>query len=184
MKPLETERLFLRPWQESDAEAMFATYAQSPVVGPAAGWKPHASIEETRTIIENFIKEDETWAVTLRTDRRLIGSLGLHRDAMRSSEIKSRMLGYVLAEEAWGHGYATEAAKRVIAFAFEEMGLETVSVCHFPFNVRSRRVIEKCGFQYVGTLRRTHRRYDDVVLDSCCYSILREEYFAAKEGAR
>lgn len=52
------------------------------------------------------------------------------------------MLGYVLAEEAWGHGYATEAAKRVIAFAFEEMGLEAVSVCHFPFNVRSRRVIE------------------------------------------
>ena len=183
MKTLESERLLLRPWKESDAEALYE-YARTPNVGPAAGWKPHASIDETRVILKSFMEEDETWAVTLRSGGRLIGSFGLHKDSMRGSGVRSRMLGYVLAEDAWGHGYATEAAQCVIKFAFEELGLEVLSVCHFPFNERSRRVIEKCGFQYEGTLRRTDRRYDDVVMDSCCYSMLREEYFAAKEGAR
>ena len=102
---------------------------------------------------------------------------------MRGREVKARQLGYVLAEDMWGHGYATEAAKRVIAFAFDELRLEVLSVIHYPFNMRSRRVIEKCGFQYEGTLRRTHRRYDDVLLDSCCYSMMREEYYAARGNA-
>jgi ribosomal-protein-alanine N-acetyltransferase len=183
VKLLETQRLLLRPWKESDAEALFA-YAHTPNVGPAAGWKPHGSIEETRAILKSFMEEDETWAVVLRSNSQLLGSFGLHRDAMRGSEIKARALGYVLAEEAWGHGYATEAAQRVLSFAFEEFGLELVSVCHFPFNARSRRVIEKCGFRYEGTIRHAYRRYDNTVLDSCCYSIMREEYLALKENAQ
>ena len=89
MKLLETQRLLLRPWKESDAEALFA-YAHTPNVGPAAGWKPHGSIEETRAILKSFMEEDETWAVVLRSNSQLLGSFGLHRDAMRGSEIKAR----------------------------------------------------------------------------------------------
>ena len=72
MKTLESERLLLRPWKESDAEALYE-YARTPNVGPAAGWKPHASIDETRMILKSFMEEDETWAVTLRSGGRLIG---------------------------------------------------------------------------------------------------------------
>ena len=55
MKTLESERLLLRPWKESDAEALYE-YARTPNDGPAAGWKPHTSIDETRMILKSFME--------------------------------------------------------------------------------------------------------------------------------
>ena len=72
----------------------------------------------------------------------------------------------------------TEAARAVLRFGFEEQGLGLITVNHFANNRRSRRVIEKCGFYYEGTLRRGARLYDGAVLDLCCYSMTAEEYRA------
>jgi putative acetyltransferase len=110
-----------------------------------------------------------------RDDAKVIGSIGLHPDRMRGFD-GAKMLGYVLAQPYWGRGLMTEAAKRVIAFAFEEMNLEVLSVIHYPFNARSKRVIEKCGFVYEGTLRRAGILHDGAVCDACCYSMLKSEY--------
>ena len=171
MKTIGTDRLILRAWTMEDASAMFA-YAKSPLVGPAAGWQPHKSLEDTREYLETAIREDETWAVTLKPDGRVIGSIGLH---LKETD-GVRELGYVMDPEFWGNGYMTEAAKAVIGFGFTELGLDAIVIFHRVNNRRSRRVIQKCGFRYDGTLRCLSRDPDGSLVDRCAYSMKRAEW--------
>ena len=174
----ETERLLIRPWRIEDFDA-FLQMEGNPNVGPNAGWAPCSDPEATMEILKGFVeKPDEVVAITLKDSGRAIGSLGLHIDEHRDYSMKDeiRMLGYVLDEPYWGKGYMTEAAKGALRYAFDTLGMELVTIYHFPFNARSRRVIEKCGFAYEGTLRRAVQRYDGVVLDELCYSMTRAEY--------
>ena len=73
---IETERLILRPWKESDAESLFE-YARNPEVGPIAGWPVHISVNDSLNIIKNVLSANETYAVCLKTDNKAIGSIGL-----------------------------------------------------------------------------------------------------------
>lgn len=99
----------------------------------------------------------------------------MHHDNKRDNE-KVKMLGYVLDEKFWGKGLVAEATKEVIRFAFEKLELDLISVYHYPFNDRSKRVIEKCGFKYEGTFRLSSTIYDGRVFDDVCYSLTREDY--------
>ena len=162
MRTLETKRLILRAWRLEDAEAMFS-YARGEKVGPRAGWKPHENVAESESIIRMFIEEDETWALVLREEGRPIGSVGLHK----TREENVRELGYVLSEKYWGRGIMPEAAEAVLRFAFEELGLSKVTVGHFPFNMQSKRVIEKLGFSYTGYFEKAFERFDGVKMDEC-----------------
>ena len=75
--PIETERLLLRPFQESDAEAFFKC-CQNQNIGNNAGWKPHGSLEESQEILRSvFISQSGIWAIILKEDGRLIGSVGI-----------------------------------------------------------------------------------------------------------
>ena len=76
MKQLFTERLLLRPWQEADAEDLY-NYAKDPDIGPIAGWPPHKSIEESRTIIREVFSGKECYAVCLKENGKAIGSIAL-----------------------------------------------------------------------------------------------------------
>ncbi len=181
MVTLTTERLVLRGFEKSDAMDVFA-YAQNPNVGPLAGWKPHASIEESRGVVAHFMRYGEVWAVVSKQTGRVIGSVGLHADERRNVE-GARMLGYALGEEAWGHGYATEACRAVLRYAFEELSLRVVSVYHFPDNQRSKHVIKKLGFQCEGVLRVASTLPDGSLTDEVCYSMTDGEYIAQREEA-
>ncbi len=176
MKALETQRLFLRPFQESDLWD-FYEYAKNPKVGPNAGWPPHKSIEDSKTILNNFMEGDEVLAMELKENHRVIGSLGLHKDQLRSAE-GVKMLGYVLSEEYWGRGLTTEAAKAALRYAFEELNLDMVTIHHYSYNLRSKRVIEKCGFLYEGTLRHATQIFNGNIYDLVCYSMTRDEWNA------
>lgn len=178
MRSLQTGRLLLRPFRHSDLSALNA-YARSPQVGPHAGWPPHQSREQSRLVLDQFIREGEVWAVVLRESGMLIGSIGLHEDPKRSYE-GARMLGYALGDAYWGRGYATEAAKEVIRFAFEVLRLPLLSLYHYAYNERSRRVAEKCGFVCEGVLRRGSQRYDGRIFDETCYSLTRQDYEALR----
>ncbi len=175
MQILETERLILRPWRESDL-ADFYEYSKNPNVGPNAGWKPHECMAESEAILLDFIKRQEVWAVEYKKEGKPIGSLGLHKDGKRDADVKAKMLGYAFGESHWGMGLCTEAARRAIRYVFEETDAQILSVYHYPFNQRSRRVIEKCGFTLEGTLRMGSVLYDGRVYDDCCYSMLKSEY--------
>ena len=150
---LETERLILRPFQETDLEDLYA-YASVEGVGESAGWPHHTSIEISRQVLESFIRGRNIFAVVWKETGRVIGSLGLH-ESWTEQEPEYRGLrcveiGYVLAKEYWGQGLMPEAVRRVIRYCFEECCLDALTICHFEENDRSRRVIEKCGFRYVG----------------------------------
>ena len=73
---LETNRLILRPWDESDAEALFE-YASDPRVGPRAGWPAHTCVEDSRRAIREVLSVPENYAVCLKADNRAIGCVGL-----------------------------------------------------------------------------------------------------------
>lgn len=178
---IETERLILRPYEVSDAEAMYE-YAKNPNVGPHAGWKPHESVEETVEIIKRLFLPVGAYAIIHKEDGKLIGSIALEYDKRRP-DAASKEIGYSLAEEYWGRGFMTEAARAVIDYGFEKLNLEVIAICTGTKNARSARVIDKCGFVYEGTERSCYRIYDGRLRDSRCYSMLREEWEARrKEG--
>ncbi len=171
MRTIETERLILRAWTIQDAPGMFE-YAKSPLVGPSAGWKPHETVEDSVDYLRSAIEKDETWAVTLKTDGRIIGGIGLHATMVEAV----RELGYVLHPDFWDMGLMTEAAKAVINFGFEELSLAAITVFRNADNKRSGRVIQKSGFRYDGTLRCRTRRIDGTLSDDCAYSVTRDEW--------
>ena len=73
---LQTERLILRPWQESDAEALYK-YAQNPNIGPIAGWPPHTSVEDSLEVIKSILSAPESYAVVLKETGEAVGSIGI-----------------------------------------------------------------------------------------------------------
>jgi len=150
---LETERLTLRPWRESDLED-FYEYARVDGVGQMAGWRPHGSLEESREILDMFIREKKTLALEYRG--KAVGSPGIEeypeQHFPRLSELKGREIGYALSRELWGQGLMPEAVRAVVRYLFDTVGLDFILVGHFDWNRQSARVIEKCGFTPVATV--------------------------------
>ncbi|MCD7899761.1 MAG: GNAT family N-acetyltransferase [Bacteroides sp.] len=170
-KIIETERLILRPITENDTEEIFE-YSRNENVGPNAGWKPHENIQETREIMKAiFLDKEFIYGIVLKDTNKMFGSIGLTPDPKRQND-KARMIGYAIGENYWGKGYATEAAQALVRYGLEELELELISAYCYPFNEKSKRVIEKCGFHYEGKLSRVEKRYDGVVLDNECYAII------------
>lgn len=150
---LQSDRLTLRPWRESDL-ADFYEYARVDGVGQPAGWNPHRSMKESREILNMFIRERKVFA--LEYQGKVIGSLGVEKynEAFypEFAALRGRELGYVLSRAYWGKGLMPEAVKRVLRYLFEVEQLDFVIAGHFDYNHRSRRVIEKCGFRYIRTV--------------------------------
>lgn len=145
MKKLETNRLVLRGLELGDLEN-FYNYAKKPNIGPRAGWNPHASIEESLMILSRMIKDNEVWAITLKGQNKIIGTIGLHQRDQKDETY--REIGYVLDDLYWNQGIVTEAVKEIISYALSNLGLKRVTCGHNPINKASRRVIEKAGFVY------------------------------------
>ena len=146
---LETERLILRRWEDSDAEDMYK-YASDPDVGPIAGWPPHQSVEESLDVIRNVLNGQEAYALCLKEDGKAIGAIELklngHNDLSdRDDECE---LGYWIGKPFWGQGLMPEAAMEMLRHAFEDCGMQKVWVGYYEGNTKSKRVQEKCRFRY------------------------------------
>lgn len=172
---LNTNRLTLRTITEADLEDLYAFHSQ-PNVGPPAGWRPHESRQETRAVLEAmFIGRPTMFGIVWNKTGRMIGQIGLVEDPKRENP-DARMLGYAIREEFWHQGIVTEAARAVITHGFQQCQLMLISAYCYPDNTGSRRVLEKCGFTYEGTLSLCERRYDGVIFDNECYSISLTEW--------
>ncbi|MGL4821304.1 MAG: GNAT family N-acetyltransferase [Bacilli bacterium] len=151
MKRLQTERLVLRAWTLDDAPALY-DYAKLPNVGPLAGWPPHKTVDESRKVVQQFIADDEVWAIVWKATDTVIGSVGLHHEERHLSDDELvgtyRTLGYVVHPDWWGRGVAGEAAHEILRFAFDEINVDEVYCCHYAHNTQSQRVIEKTGFTF------------------------------------
>ena len=159
---LTTDRLTLRPWSESDLND-FYEYASVDGVGQMAGWNPHRNVEESKTILSHFIEGKHVFA--LEHQGKVIGSLGIEEYSEENypelNALQGREIGYVLSKAYWGQGLMPEAVKTVISWLFNDEKLDFIIVGHFDRNARSKRVVEKCGFQYIKNTK-FETRYDTV----------------------
>jgi len=148
---IETERLILRSWQESDLHDLYE-YAKVEGVGEKAGWNHHKSMEESEQILASFIQHKKTFALELKENCKVIGSLGLEgcrEDTGLSDSLQGREIGYVLSKDYWGRGLMPEAVTAVIDYCFRKLAFDYLTCGHFDHNDRSRRVVEKSGFTFL-----------------------------------
>lgn len=157
---LETNRLILRPWRETDAETLYR-YASDPEVGPRAGWPPHTSVEESLEVIRTIFHNDRTWAIELKATGEAIGCIGYFVYGESNIPIgpNDAEPGYWMARPYWNQGLCTEALERLIDYCFREKGFRTLWSDCFVDNPASARVMAKCGFRDTGEINYCSRLY-------------------------
>jgi RimJ/RimL family protein N-acetyltransferase len=149
---LETARLLLRRPQHDDAEAIFQRWAADPDVTRFVGWPRHRTVDHTRAFLEWSDSEWARWpagpfVIVAKPDGALLGGTGLAFETCSQAAT-----GYVLARDAWGRGYATEALGAMVHLAPRVGVTRLYAVCHVDHRA-SWRVLEKCGFEREGILR-------------------------------
>jgi RimJ/RimL family protein N-acetyltransferase len=150
---ITTARLRLRLPSLEDAPAILTEYASDPEVTRFVRWRPHRSVAETdaflvRTIAAIEAGTEAQWVVERHGVDRLIGMIGFRLTGHAAE------LGYVLARDCWGQGYATEAGRAVVDWALTQAHLHRVwAVCDVDHRAAAR-VLEKLGMEREGRLRR------------------------------
>jgi ribosomal-protein-alanine N-acetyltransferase len=174
---LQTPRLLLREFFESDWRAVMA-YQSDPNYLRYYPWTER-TVEQIQAFIQQFIAWQEEQprtkfqlAVVLASEGRLIGTCGIRKETPDAQEAE---LGYEIAPPYWGQGYATEAARAMVGFAFETVRLHRVWASCVAENAASARVLEKLGMRLEGRLRQNrwmHGRWWDTLV----YGILEDEW--------
>jgi [ribosomal protein S5]-alanine N-acetyltransferase len=171
---LETARLVLRPYCDADIPELLPLLASREVAATTLRI-PHPYTEkDAMAFLQLAQQPGNIWlAMTLRTDGRQIGGIGLRvEQPHRHAE-----LGYWLGVAYWGKGYATEAAREMVRHGFEDFDLHRIFASHFKHNPASGRILRKLGMRYEGC-QREHLRKWDQYLDSELYGLLRQEWEA------
>ena len=174
--PLLTERLLLRSLTLEDATNVQRLAGDRDVASTLTNM-PHpyedGMAEEWMHACSGRFKKDEAlnFAITLKTDKNLIGGIELRLDP----ENENGELGYWIGKPYWGCGYATEAAKAVVAYSFEVLKLNRIHAKHFKRNPASGRVLEKIGMRYEGCLREHIKKWDNFE-DLIGYGMLKADY--------
>ena len=121
LQGIQTERLLLRQWRESDYKDLYE-YAQCEEVGPFAGWKPHKSEEESKEVISYFLKKMDSYAIVLKAENKVIGSIGFHQRCPdpNLTYLTQREVGFALNPNYWGRGIVPEAVHSLIKYGFEQ----------------------------------------------------------------
>jgi ribosomal-protein-alanine N-acetyltransferase len=146
---LLTERLRMRPPKESDAERLFARYAHDAEVCRYMSWRPHRTVDDTYAWLKRIEDEGRTVRlIFLRSSDELLGAVGGLPQGHRVE------FGYSLARDAWGQGFATEAARAFVSAVMEDSSVWRVQACCDVENRASARVLEKVGLTREGLLRR------------------------------
>ena len=147
---IETPRVTLREWREDDLEDLYE-YASVDGVGQMAGWEPHGSVEDSKKILDRFIEGKHVFAVVLKENGKVIGSVGIEQYGSEDkltefAGYKGRELGFVLSKDYWGRGLMPEAAGAAVDYCFNTLDFDFMLCGHFNFNMQSKRVQEKLGF--------------------------------------
>lgn len=178
---IETARLVLRPYDYDDAERLHQILSDDQVY-PWLDDPPHrpmASPEAARESIDRWAARtaedpfDQRWAIEVRDSRLVAGSVLLARLTRKEGGyVGEHEIGWHLAPDSWGHGYATEAALAVLDWAFAA-GLDAAWCGMYPHNEASQRVAEKVGLPFVGV--QPDPWYEG---DSRLYRVTRETWLA------
>lgn len=167
MQPLHTARLLIRAWTDADADA--AAFHRI-WAGPQAMWWDHVvDAAESRRVLRRVMERSAAmveglgWrAVVERTRAVVVGGVML-QPAPYSDDVE---IGYHVAHDAWGHGYATEAARALVALAFGVLELPRIVAAIQPDNFASRRVAEKLGMSCLGQVWHAGSLHDLFAVES------------------
>lgn len=174
---LETARLKLRPYSTADIAQLVPLIGAHEVAATTLRI-PHPYTETDAKAFLAMMAENphRIWlAITLRSDGRQIGGMGLTVDTQH----QHAELGYWLGVPYWRQGYATEAAREALRHGFENLHLHRIFASHFKNNPASGRVLKKLGMRYEGCQREHIKKWDQF-LDSELYGMLRSDWEAAK----
>jgi RimJ/RimL family protein N-acetyltransferase len=162
----------MRPYNEDDVPELLPLIGAREVAATTLRIAHPYTEEDARGFLELTKEPDKLWlAITLRSDARQIGGIGLRIDQQH----KHAELGYWLGVPYWGKGYATEASRELLRCGFEDLGLHRIFATHFKHNPGSGRILKKIGMQYEGC-RREHLLKWGKFVDSEMYGILRREW--------
>lgn len=144
---LRTERLLLRRWRDSDRAPFAAINADPEVVACLPGALTREESDAFVDRIEERFAEQGfgMWAVEVADGEPFIGYVGLNVPRIEAPFMPAVEIGWRLARSSWGYGYATEAAREVLRFAFEETRLDEVVSFTVPANERSQAVMRRLG---------------------------------------
>ena len=165
---------FIRSLLPGDEEAFYRIYSDMDLC-LSSGSLPVHSMEDAKSKLNRMIEMGESFAIVHTETMAVIGVISVRKDIHRFNN-RAYMLGYVLEKQYRGQGIMPQVVGYMMKYLFMNMGADIVTAAHFPGNESSRRVLEKCGFTYEGTLRREYSRFDGQVLDSCMYSITYDEW--------
>lgn len=177
LKLIETDRLVLRQWK-SDDYLDFHEFVSDERVAKCAGSFALKDIEESKNNIELYISSNQSYAIVLKSENKVIGSIGMD-DVSPDKELKDlaqRYIGYTINSKYWGKGYAPEAFMALVKYLFEEQNIDLIWSSHLEFNLQSKRVIEKCGLHYRFERDRTVRALGNRVVKEAYYNLSRGEY--------
>lgn len=178
-KTIETEQLILRRFEYDDTKSVLKNWASDEEVQSLYSEPVYKTEGEVKELLKKYIDcyKSETyyrWAICLNDSNECIGQIAYF---MVNEQNHFAEIEYCIGRFYQGKGYATEAAKAIIGVGFNEMDLHKVQICHKALNEKSKRVIEKCGLKYEGTLRDFfYVESENKYIDRLYYSILREEY--------
>ena len=166
MRTLETERLILRDWRESDLFGLYM-FLSNPNVTVPDGSSPCETLMECSRVLEYLIEKKQYYAIEWKENGKVIGNISLNRDIKGNDY--ARNLGFCLAEEYWNRGIMTEALTAVIATAKEitEM-LSATQNC----NPKSEHLLKKFGFREVGVIKNVKRKVDSEYHDEPYYILV------------
>lgn len=174
----ETDRLIIRRLTPEDALEYFEI-ASSPIVSAETIWNRHQTLEDTigylRRVSDRIERKEEIhWGIIYKDTDKLVGRTGL---IMIDSEHEKAELGYVISNQYWNQGIATEATYPILEYAFNEVGFNRIEARCRTNNVGSYRVMEKLGFVFEGVLRK-QLKIKGKFMDQKLYSILKEEFIS------
>jgi RimJ/RimL family protein N-acetyltransferase len=177
MLPIRTDRLVLRDFYIDDLDDVHR-YASDPDVTTYLSWGPNTKVQ-TRQFITQAVLDAASvprphyeLAIVDLQAAAVVGSCGL---ICRSTEDACFEVGYCLAREVWGRGYATEMVRALVGFGFEKLAAHRIFGQVVPENPASMRVLEKLGFRQEGRLRRSTRKFG-LWRDVLIYAVLEEEW--------
>ena len=150
-KTLETDRLILRKFTPEDAEDMYENWASDPEVTKYLTWPVHTSVDVTKKLLEIWVqryRDDNSynWAIEYKETGRVIGNISVVK---LNEAVESADMGYCMSRALWGRGIMPEALKAVIAFLFDEVGLNRIAACHDPGITKDLHVIGQGGLGHI-----------------------------------
>lgn len=174
---IETERLVLRRFEYSDSTSMLRNWIADEKIQSLYSEPTYETEEAVTELLTKYItsyeKEDYyRWAIIDKGANECMGQIAYF---LVDSKNHFAEIEYCIGSAFQCRGYATEATKAVIKYGFEKMNLHKVQICTKTINIPSKRVIEKCGFTYEGTLRDYFYMNGEYV-GRLYFSILRSEY--------